>query len=219
LLLLLIHLTWIMGKQKFYVVWVGKTPGVYRQWKECEEQIRGVDGAVYKSFADEQLALKAFNDDYKKYIGKSFGRLSEAEKEKFGRPIGDSISVDAACSGNPGIMEYRGVDTLSGAELFRRGPFPDATVNVGEYLAIVHGLAYLAQRNFDFPVYSDSLTAIKWVRDKHPRTRLQQKASNEKVFELLDRATRWLKENEYPNRVIKWETAAWGEIPADFGRK
>ena len=172
-----------------------------------------------KSFVDKELAEKAYLDDPNKYIGKDFGKLTEAEKIPYGKPIGDSISVDAACSGNPGTMEYRGVDTLSGAELFRQGPFKHATVNIGEFLAIVHGLAYLAERNQDFPVYTDSRTAMKWVRDKKIKTSLKRKAVNEKLFKLVDRAIFWLENNEYSNKIIKWETAAWGEIPADFGRK
>ena len=208
-----------MAKQKYYVVWVGKKPGVYDNWKECERQIRNFDGAIYKSFFDKELAINAFQDDYKNYIGKDFGKLTEAEKELYGKPVGDSISVDAACSGNPGNMEYRGVDTLSGAELFRQGPFPNSTVNIGEFLAIVHGLAYLAERNFDFPIYTDSRTAMKWIRDKKVKTKLERQPDNEKVFQLVERAIAWLEKNEYPNKIIKWETAAWGEIPADFGRK
>jgi ribonuclease HI len=168
---------------------------------------------------DEALARKAFLDNPEHYIGKDFGKLSEEEKKPFGKPIGDSISVDAACSGNPGTMEYRGVDTLSGAELFRQGPFRHATVNIGEFLAIVHGLAYLAERDFDFPVYTDSRTAMKWVRDKKIKTKLEHTPENTRLFELVDRAISWLETHDYPNRIIKWETAAWGEIPADFGRK
>ena len=208
-----------MAKQKYYVVWEGKEPGVYNTWKECERQIRNFDRAVYKSFYDEGLAQKAFLDEPQNYIGKDFGKLREDEKALYGDPIQDSISVDAACSGNPGILEYRGVDTLSGAQLFRQGPFPLGTVNIGEFLAIVHGLAYLAERKSGFPIYTDSRTAMKWVRDKKIKTKLERQPKNEKLFRLVDRAIIWLETNEYPNKVIKWETAAWGEIPADFGRK
>jgi len=208
-----------MGRKKYYVVWKGKEPGVYGSWEECERQIRNFEGAVYKSFHDEDLARRAYSEDYRNYIGRDFGKLTEAEKEKFGRPVADSICVDAACSGNPGTMEYRGVDTKSGAELFRMGPFPNATVNLGEFLAIVHGLAYLAERGFDWPVYTDSRTAMKWVADRKVKTKLGRNNENERVFNLVARALKWLETHDYPNRVMKWETAAWGEIPADFGRK
>ena len=209
----------MMAKQKYYVVWVGKKPGIYTDWKECERQIRNFDGAVYKSFYDEKLAHEGYLDDPKKYIGKDFGKLTEEEKKKYGKPNPDSRCVDAACSGNPGTMEYQGVDTMSGAKLFHQGPFQYATVNIGEFLAIVHALAYLAERKFTFPVYTDSRTAMKWVADKRVRTKLEQTPVNEKVFELIDRALNWLNTHEYKNPILKWETKAWGEIPADFGRK
>lgn len=208
-----------MAKQKYYVVWEGKEPGVYKSWKECERQIRNFDGAVYKSFYDEELANQAFLDNPRNYIGKDFGKLTENEKLLYGKPIQNSICVDAACSGNPGKMEYRGVDTQSGAELFRQGPFPHSTVNLGEFLALVHGLAFLAERDFDWPIYSDSKTAMKWVRDKRINSKLERLAVNEKMFKLVDRAVVWLENNSYKNKILKWETAAWGEIPADFGRK
>lgn len=210
-----------MAKQKYYVVWEGKQPGIYTDWKECERQILNYDGARYKSFQSKELAEKAYHDDPGEYIGKDMRIHERTEEEKilFGDPIPDSIAVDAASSGNPGKMEYRGVDTMSGVELFKQGPFEEATVNIGEFLAIVHALAYLKERDFTFPVYSDSRTAIKWVKDKRIKTKLEQTSSNKKLFELIRRAEAWLAKNDYPNKILKWETRVWGEIPADFGRK
>lgn len=210
-----------MAKQKYYVVWKGKEPGVYSSWRECERQIRNFDGAVYKSFKTKELAEKAYLDEPRQYIGKDMRREERTDEEKllYGDPIEDSICVDAACSGNPGKLEYRGVDTLSGAELFRQGPFKQGTVNIGEFLALVHALAYLKERDFNFPIYSDSRTAMKWVRDKKTKTKLEPTPENQKLFNLIERAEKWLANNEYPNPILKWETAVWGEIPADFGRK
>lgn len=36
--------------QKFYAVKKGKTPGIYRSWAECKNQVHGYPGALYKSF-------------------------------------------------------------------------------------------------------------------------------------------------------------------------
>jgi len=47
-------------KKKFYVVWVGKKPGVYANWDTCRKQVEGFQGARYKSFANQQEALQAF---------------------------------------------------------------------------------------------------------------------------------------------------------------
>jgi ribonuclease HI len=116
-------------------------------------------------------------------------------------------------------MEYRGVYTETSEELFHIGPFPQGTNNVGEFLALVHGLALLKQRNSALPVYSDSMNAIKWVKNKKCKTLLARSAANAKIFDLIERAEKWLKENTYTTTILKWETSEWGEIPADFGRK
>ena len=211
-----------MPKNKFYVVWIGKKPGIYSSWDDCKAQVDGVDGAKYKGFFTRELAEAAYNDDYNKYMNKK--DLNEPKKilcsdPSIGTPIQDSLSVDAACKGNPGILEYRGVDTKSGAEYFKKGPFPEGTVNIGEFLAIVHALALLKKIDSDWPIYSDSKTAIVWVKAKKIKTNLVRRHKNEELFELVDRALAWLQNNSYKNRILKWETAYWGEIPADFGRK
>ncbi len=209
------------AKQKYYVVWAGEEPGIYDSWAKCKQQIDGFTGALYKSFAGLKEAEKAFEASPFLYIGKENKNpaLSEAEHKKYGKPLPKSICVDGACAGNPGLAEYRGVDTETGAEFFRQGPFHDGTNNVMEFLAIVHALAFCKQRDLDLPIYSDSRNAINWVKYKNPRTKLKTTAKNQKVFELLDRAVKWLHENDYTNKILKWETKAWGENPADFGRK
>ena len=210
-----------MAKSKFYVVWIGKVPGIYDCWEKCKMQVEGFDGAKYKGFATRELAEAAFQDDFEKYLKKDLNapRKIICSDPLIGEPVTDSIAVDAACKGNPGVLEYRGVDTKSGAELFRKGPFPEGTVNIGEFLAIVHALAYLKKINSSWPVYSDSLTAITWVRHGQIKTKLKREKNNEKLFQLVDRAITWLKTNSFKNRILKWETPYWGEIPADFGRK
>jgi ribonuclease HI len=210
-----------MAKNNFYVVWAGKKPGIYTSWNECRKQVEGVEGARYKGFPTRELAETAYNDHPAKYLTKDLNAPKKivCSNPLIGEPIPDSICVDAACKGNPGILEYRGVDTQSGAELFRQGPYPVGTVNIGEFLAIVHALAYLKQRNSNWPVYSDSRTAIAWVRNKAIRTNLERTRETGYLFSLVDRALDWLKNNHFRNRIIKWETEYWGEIPADFGRK
>ncbi len=208
-------------KQKFYVVWAGEEPGIYTSWKECQKQIDGFEGAVYKSFLTKEMAEYAFERSSKLFIGKEIkeSTLSEEKREAIGKPILESISVDGACNGSPGKAEYRGVDTATGAEFFRQGPYDDGTNNVVEFLGIVHALAFCKQRNLDLPIYSDSKNAISWVKYKNPRTKLKATPKNQKIFELLDRAVKWLHQNNYKNKILKWETKAWGENPADFGRK
>lgn len=208
--------------KKYYVVWKGHHPGVFESWNDCKAQTKNYTGAQYKSFASFDAAKKAFEDGPKDYLGKSKtfkSALSSEELKKIGSPNYNSISVDAASSGNPGKMEYQGVDTRTKKILFKQGPFNDATNNIGEFLAIVHGLAFLKQHNSSRMIYTDSRTAMSWVRKKICNSKLQRTSKNAPVFELVDRAVSWLNNNTYETKIVKWETKAWGEIPADFGRK
>ncbi len=206
-------------RRKYYVVWKGKRPGVYDTWQECQDQIAGVKGAQYMGFLSKKEAEEAFDSNYQAYKGKKKPGYTSAELLALGEPDYHSISVDAASSGNPGVMEYQGVDTKSKKVLFRQGPFPEGTNNIGEFLAIVHGLAYLKKRNSDRIIYSDSRTAMSWVRKKKCNTKLLENDKNRPLFELVRRAENWLKTHSYHTPLVKWETKAWGEIPADFGRK
>ncbi|MDA8977820.1 ribonuclease H family protein [bacterium] len=208
-------------KQKYYVVWFGNPAGIFDSWKDCQLSIKDVSGAQYKSFSTFEEAKKAFRNEYKDYIGINTKnkKISKEELIKIGEPNLYTISVDAASSGNPGIMEYRGVDTQTHQQLFHQGPFQQGTNNVGEFLALVHGLAFLKQKNSDRKIYSDSKIAIAWVKRKKCNTKLKKTSKNKKIFDLILRAENWLENNTYKTVIIKWETKAWGEIPADFGRK
>ena len=208
-------------KLKFYVVWKGKRPGIYETWKDCKAQIDGQKGVQYKSFSTFNEAKKAYNSNYEFYKGKkkSESNISPELLLKIGTPNYHSIAVDAASSGNPGIMEYQGVDTKTKKKLFKQGPYSEGTNNIGEFLALVHGLAYLKERNSDRIIYTDSRTAMSWVRKKNCNTKLAETKKNKALFNLIRRAVDWLNKNSYNTPIVKWETKAWGEIPADFGRK
>ena len=189
-----------MAKQKFYVVWEGVTPGVYTSLTDCQLQIKGYEGAKYKSFDTREEAERALATSPYAYIGKNAKKKSEKVSSETlpACVIDNSLAVDAACSGNPGPMEYRGVHVASRQEVFHFGP---------------------TKKGFDMPIYSDSVNAISWVRQKKCKTKLPRTAETEELFKLIERAEKWLRENTYTTRILKWETKEWGEIPADFGRK
>ncbi|CAA6798732.1 MAG: Ribonuclease HI-related protein 3 [uncultured Aureispira sp.] len=204
-------------KTKFYVVWEGNKTGIFKTWKECQKHIKGYSGAKYKSFGSMREAEDAFSGSY-------FDAITPTKKKQIdpslaGIPVWKSIAVDAACSGNPGLMEYQGVDTSTGKRLFHLGPLQHGTNNVGEFLALVHGLAFLQQHKSTLPIYTDSKIAMAWIKAKKCRTKLAKLPANTKLFELIARGEKWLKNNTFDTEILKWETKAWGEIPADFGRK
>jgi ribonuclease HI len=205
-------------KNKYYVVWNGREKGIFRSWEECKAQVDGFDGAQYKSFESQKEAEAAFKQNFYKVVGAS-QKVTQTKLANVGSPIKGSVVVDAAWNTRSGDMEYQGFDFSNGNLLFKKGPFFDGTNNVGEFLAIVHALAHLKKHNLDTPIYSDSKTAISWVKKKKANTKLDQTPRNAELFELMERAEKWLKDNNYKNPILKWETKAWGENPADFGRK
>ncbi len=205
-------------EKKWYVVWQGVEPGIYETWTDCQLQIKGYAGARYKSFLSYEAAREAYEDGPDTFYRKNYG--DERPRVAIAAAVHvPSLCVDAACSGNPGPMEYRGVWTDSHRQVFRVGPMQGGTNNIGEFLAIVHGLAWLRQIGSDMPIYSDSVTALAWVRNKKCKTLIPRTAQSEPLFDLIARAEKWLSEHTYTNRLIKWDTPNWGEIPADFGRK
>lgn len=210
-----------MSKQKFYVVWVGRQPGVYANWAECREQIDKFDEAKYKSYETRSSAEQAYREGWKKHWG-SGKSAKTAAKSRSLAAAGidyDSISVDVGTNGNPGPVEYKGVDTRTGEVIFSVGPIAKGTNNLGEFLAIVHALAYLKKIGSGKTVYSDSVNALKWVKQKEVSSTLARDASTREIWDLVDRAVRWLKTNDYSNKLLKWQTKEWGEIKADYGRK
>ena len=215
-----------MSKKKaaYYVVWSGKTPGIYDTWEDCEAQVKGVQGAKYKGFASRPEAEQAFASSPENYII----RKPQSEQDKspmsnvkspISNPILPALAVDAACSGNPGVMEFRGVIADTGTEVFHRGPFNGGTNHIGEFLAIVLGLAYLKQNNLPWVLYTDSRTALSWLKKGHADTKIEWNAQNQDLFFMLRKAEMWLHDNTWTTPIYKWDTKSWGEIPADFGRK
>lgn len=214
-----------MAKQKWYVVWHDGVADICETWDECRQCMFGVQGAHCKSFATKQEAILAYRGDGRldRQVIFAIAKAKPAGSVNYASIpdiIPGSVAVDGACSGNPGPMEYRGVDVFSGKELFHVGPWADGTNNVGEFLAIVHALALLnRQGKTRTAIYSDSRNAMLWVQKKHCNTKLQRTGRNERIFEVIARAEHWLQTHSYTNFLMKWQTDKWGEIPADFNRK
>lgn len=213
-----------MASKKYYAVLKGRQTGIFTTWAECEEQIKGFSGALYKSFKTRGEAEEALGLIYQATIlpiEQKEIKWQEAQKTIMpaSELIINSVCVDASCIGNPGDVEYRGVCTATREVIFHKRPMSNGTNNLGEFLAIVHALAYLKNQESHVPIYSDSETAILWVRNKKVRTSLTRSYDNQEIFDLVDRALKWLENNDYENVILKWNTVCWGEIFADFGRK
>ncbi len=205
-----------MPDKKFYVVWKGLSTGIFDGWQRCAEAVIGFPGAEFLAVTTLAEARTAFQfPNRQAYQATRRAQTFHAVPP----PIAESYCVDAACSGNPGILEYRCVHTTSKKELFYQGPFENGTNNIGEFLAIVHALALLKKKGLTSPIYTDSEIALRWVKEKKCKTRLKQDEKNARLFDLIRRAENWLQENTFENPLLKWDTEHWGQIPADFGRK
>ncbi len=223
-----------MGKSKYYVVWHGVSPGIYSSWTDCKLQINGFEGAIYKSFDSKEEAEKAYSSSPYLYIQRkpkdgtdrtSCDNLTDVPTDRTDTILplpsdvpAEALAVDAACSGNPGPMEYRGVYLRTGETVFHVGPI-FGTNNIGEFLAIVHALALMTQKGICLPIFSDSRNAIGWINQKKCKTKLKRTPQTEEIHKLIERAETWLRTHTCTIPIRKWETARWGEIPADFGRK
>ena len=224
-----------MGKkQKYYVVWQGKLPGIYTSWDECKKQVQGVQGAQYKGFDSLAEAEQASRLPYNSVVVQNTRNTPSTQNTPAlviddngmtavregveNPPILDALAVDAACSGNPGVMEYQGIYIPTRTRVFHYIA-PKGTNNIGEFLAIVHGLSYLKKHHLNQIIYSDSVNAISWVRQKQCKSKLPEDPSTAELWDYIHRAENWLRTNTYTTEIRKWDTDHWGEIPADFGRK
>lgn len=205
--------------KKYYVVWNGRETGIYDNWEACKRQVEGFTSPLYKAFLKLEDAEEAFRKGSEAYLKPKEHPMQMIFDALYGSPIIPSISVDGACNGKTKQAEYQGVDTKSKQRIFHKGPFPEGTNNIMEFLALVHALSYCKRHHLDVPIYSDSVTAIKWVKTKKARSKMSLNPQNAPLFALIERAEKWLKNNTYTNQILKWETQTWGEISADFGRK
>ena len=133
-------------KPKYYVVRQGHNPGVYDNWNDCAEQVKGFSNARYKAFDTAEAAQQAFREAPEQHItsrATSEEKASKAALQKANtslsalsthspkeRPIlmpspdvmekvgFSTVVVDAACAKNPGPMEYRGIYLGTGEEIF-----------------------------------------------------------------------------------------------------
>ncbi len=189
---------------KFYVVWRGRKPGVYNNWSDCQMQVKKFSGAKFKSFATEDEAITAF---YNNPI-----KTSEI-------PLPNSYAVDASCiGGNPGTIEYQCVSVQNRVRIFKSKQYSNGTSNIGEFLGIVHALAFFQKRGDETVIYSDSINALTWLQNGRCNSQVKLSA-DDPLSNLIKRANIWLANNQYRSQVLFWDNRIWGENPADYGRK
>lgn len=124
------------------------------------------------------------------------------------------IAVDAAHSTKNRMTEFQGVDLKTGKTVFHV-QLGNQTTNIGEFLAIVEAVKHIFETGYTPRViFSDSMVAISWFVNR--RTSSGKRNSDllkaECYLRIMDEKIKDIK-------IIHWDNKAWGEIPADFGRK
>ena len=218
-------------KNKTYIVWEGRTPGIYNTWPECQAQVNGFPNSKYKSFSNitPEQAKRILSEGYESHIGYTkhfynscnYHNNKEEALTSLAPPIDyTAIAVDAACSKNPGPMEYQIVFLETKDVIYKSPVYPQGTNNIGEFLALVHAMAWMEKHQYYVPIYSDSVLALSWVKKGKCRTKLEPTKKNQELMQLVARAEQWLHSHDQDKfKLLKWQTEHWGEIPADYGRK
>lgn len=124
------------------------------------------------------------------------------------------ILVDGFALNNPGYGGFRGVNR-NGIELFSR-TYLNITNNLAEYLGVIAGLWYVKD-DTQAKVYTDSMTAIKWVQRGNHNSTLNLSGELTSALNKAEDLLYQLKNTTY--KVQKWNTKKYGEILADYGNK
>lgn len=212
---------------QFYGVWIGRNPGVYDNWNDCKSQVDKFAGAKYKKLLSTTYneALNEFNQNAITAVANSpkTTTINNANKNhsNAGVPEKDVLTVDGASNGKN--CEFRAVWYPSNKEVFASKTYDGGTNNIAEFLGLIFALKYLIKNEMPLKVYTDSVTAMAWVRNGKANTTAHTTGkATEELNNLITKSETFLRENKLllsKAQILKWETKAWGEIPADYGRK
>jgi len=204
---------------KYYVVAKGRKTGIFNTWAECEEQVKGFKSASFKSYHDLEEAKWALKNglDIAKMLDSEVDEAYKLlEKQNIEIQPVNGICVDGACSGNPGTGEYRYVWTGGGMEIFRSKQYKNVTNNVMEFLGLVDAIKYALKHKISV-IYTDSVTAMVWVKKKECNTTIDNKNP---ISKEINKAIEFLHSIDCKSvEIEKWDTKKYGDIPADFARK
>ncbi len=93
--------------KKYYAVQRGRVPGIYATWSDCEKQVKGFSGAVYKSFTSESEAQV--------FMGHGRTPVAQMSNLETVQHIGGAEKIPAQQS--TGVEQRVVIEQNSGAEL------------------------------------------------------------------------------------------------------
>ena len=128
---------------------------------------------------------------------------------------GLAVDCGSLSGKNPGIFEYCIVDIETNKKILNHTIQGNTTNNIAEFLALVEALK-LTYDNPNVITYSDSLTALAWVRNKAIKTTFT--ITNTNQLQQIYNAIIFLKTQTYTPPLF-WNNSLFGETPADYGNK
>lgn len=108
-----------------------------------------------------------------------------------------------------GKTRYVIVSHPKGNLIYKSPDFAGISDHIGQYCAIVHAIGWLEKQGYVIPVYSQSKTAIAWVKNGECNTDAGQDS------ELFAKCKKYASETKFPTAFIGWwDYKTWGENPA-----
>ncbi|XP_049849374.1 ribonuclease H-like isoform X2 [Schistocerca gregaria] len=200
---------------KFYVVKVGRNPGIYRSWEECSSQVNGYSGAVYKSF-------KSKSEAYSWYSEKD--SLSNRYTRSVFRPTDSSNCLvaytDGACTmnGRRGSRAGIGVYFPNGYKTISEG-LPASFKQTNQQAELYAAIRAVEEAPSDQPldIRTDSMYVVNgmnsWIKN-WKRKNWNVPVDNIELFKRLDRGVSNRK-NMTTFTYVKGHTGIQGNEIAD----
>lgn len=132
----------------YYSVFKGFNKGIYRSWKECEREVKGYKGAIYKKFKLEIEAIEFLNN----------GKLKD-DKSDFLKVYTDGSCINNGKEGSKGGIGIYFGDGDS-RNVSKSLEYDKVTNNVAELSALNEALDILVEYDSDTIIYTDSKYVI-----------------------------------------------------------
>lgn len=166
--------------KKYYAVKIGKVPGIYDSWEECQANVSGVSGAIFKSFRSLEEAENFLNEDNVEKF------LNDIDNENY-------AFVDGSFNEKTNTYGYGGFIVINGEKIILNGSGNKVAMaamrNVaGEILgcmaavevALVKGLKNLT-------IYYDYLGIEMWATGKWKRNKLETTVYHDYMQSIKDK--------------------------------
>ena len=202
-----------MVKENFYAVAKGVTPGIYDTWNECEKNVKGYKGAIYKKFskreeAEQFLISKSFEEKDNNVVSKD-GTSENLDLEKKIERILEKKGVVAFTDGGYDnktrtagygvyILEPGNAEPVEISDIVRTDRFEQSNNVTAEVMGVTTALDWVISNEFDtVTIFHDYEGIGKWANGdwqaKSDIAKWYLKQLNETYKEFLDISYVWVR--------------------------